>query len=239
MARLITREAAAARRSAVRTRWLTHKPLSASVDAIPAVNTRPRAPAKSPPARCEPVTENSTAWLRVSNERANAAPTAAMSTGCSARVRRANARLRSPTGRTISPRGVRASAARLAAPSIARNAIEIHTPVCSSHAGAFHSVATVATATATAVTTTPWPREKSSPDQRASFGRRCALKRVRPSIAARWSGSSPCLSPRRKTTATRDSQCAGRESIIFSGRIHSTSFPISRLPRAPSRARSA
>jgi len=94
----------------------------------------------------------------------------------------------------------------LATPRSVRNAIEIQVPVLSIHSGAFHSVATVATTMATVVTTTPWPSEKSSPDQRATSGRRPALKRVRPSIAARWSASRPCFRPSRKTTATSDSQ---------------------------------
>ena len=61
--------------------------------------------------------------------------------------------------------------------------IEVHVPASSSHAGAFHPVATVATAIATSVTTTPCPAEKSAPDQRDRRGRE-RLKRARPSMAA-------------------------------------------------------
>ena len=60
-------------------------------------------------------------------------------------------------------------------PSSVRNAIEIHVPVSSSHAGARHSVAIVATMTEIDVTTTPWPAEKRRPDQRDSRGLRPAL----------------------------------------------------------------
>ncbi len=113
IAKLMTREAAAARASADRTRWLTQRPLRESVAIMPAVKMRPSARRRAQPARCEPVSEKSTAWLIVSKESANAAPTAAMSTGCSARVRRSKARLRSPAGRTTSPRGVRITTARV------------------------------------------------------------------------------------------------------------------------------
>src|SRR5260221_378279 len=80
--------------------------------------------------------------------------------------------------------------------------------------GARNCAASVGTATATSVTTTPWPAENSNPDQRESSGRRPALKRVMPSIAARWSGSSPCLSPNAKTTARSASQWLGSASIM-------------------------
>src|SRR5258708_697031 len=213
IARLIAREARAARASAERTRWLTHRPFTVSVTIMPPVNTTPRKAAKSQPATFAPVTEKSTAWLSVSNEIAKEAPTAATSTGWPARVRRSNARLRIPTGRTASPRGARSTARRLASPKSVRKPIEIQVPASSSHSGACHPAASVATATATSVTTTPWPAENSSPDQRARRGLGAALKRARPSIAARWSGSRPCLSPRAKTTARSASQWLGSVSI--------------------------
>ncbi len=175
MARLMTREAAAARESARCTRRLTQRPFSASVATMPAVKTRPRSVAKSHPARCDPVIEKSTAWLMVSNEIANAAPTAAMSTGCPACVNRAKRRLRRPAGRTTSPCGVRNTAHRFALPSSTRNAMEIHAPAFSSHSGARQSSAIVATAMATSVTTSPCPAEKRRPDQRDSRGRAPAL----------------------------------------------------------------
>src|SRR4051812_47509138 len=78
IAMLMTREAAAARWSADRTRRATQRPLRASVNAMPQVKTTPRIAAKTQPARLAPVIEKTSAWLIVSNESANAAPTPAI-----------------------------------------------------------------------------------------------------------------------------------------------------------------
>src|SRR6266850_1793514 len=74
MAKLISREAA----PAPATMRATQRPLSASVSAMPSVNTTPSTAAKNQPARLAPVTEKTSAWLMVSNESAKAAPTAAI-----------------------------------------------------------------------------------------------------------------------------------------------------------------
>ncbi len=138
------------------------------------------------------MSENTRAWLMVSKDSAKAAPIAAMITGWLARARRsAHQPPRTAASGTARPAGVRANSIRLAMPSATSTPIEIQAPTCSSQRGACQSAAASATATPTSVTTTPWPSEKNSPDQRARRGRRRTLERTRPSIATRWSGSKP------------------------------------------------
>src|SRR3989442_1540304 len=81
MATLTQRDTKAARRSAPLTSFATHQLFSVSVSTMPRVNTMPSMAANSAPAMLAPVSENSSAWLRVSNDRANAAPTDAMTSG--------------------------------------------------------------------------------------------------------------------------------------------------------------
>src|SRR5437016_8769550 len=105
MATLTQRDTKAARRSAPLTSFATHQLFSVSVSTMPSVNTMPSTAANSAPAMLAPVSENSSAWLRVSNDRANAAPTEAMTSGWLARASRsANQR---PAEREEQPRPAR------------------------------------------------------------------------------------------------------------------------------------
>src|SRR5437764_3322451 len=136
MAMLMMREALAARWSADLTSRATQRPLAASVTAMPHVNTTPKMAAKAQPARLAPVIEKTSAWLMVSNESANAAPTAAITAGWLARASRSGSQwLRMPESATDCPGVARSAVTRLASPSTISTPMEIQAPVYSSHSG--------------------------------------------------------------------------------------------------------
>ena len=170
---------------------------------MPTVKAAPSARVWATPPCCVAVTANSAAWVRVSKERANRAPTAAIASGCDVACRRRNRPALRPTVATISPAGAVRTARRLRAPSRVRKPIEIQVPRSSIHAGTCHCPAATPTASAISMTIAPCPSENSEPHQRARDGAMRRLWRVRPSMVARWSASSPCLAPRTNTRASR------------------------------------
>ena len=232
MARLMTREAAAARASA-RAHEMAHPQPVQRVGGDHAGGEDEAQQRGEEPAREVGAGDGEEHRLAdsVSKEIANAAPTAAMSTGCSARVRRSKRRLRTPAARTTSPRGVRSDGGEVR-DAQQREERDRDPGARRSRAtrGARHSVATVATTTATSVTTTPWPAEKSSPDQRERRGWRSALKRVSPSMAARWSGSSPCLRPEQEDDGDEREPVGGKGFHLFGEEeLVPEAFPLLRL----------
>jgi len=133
-----------------------------------------------------PVSENSSAWLMVSNDSANAAPTEAMTIGWLARASRsASQRPRIPTSGTGRSRGRAGDHQQVADPEHEKHAdrdpgAEVLEPARRLPVGRGHRPPKP-----TSVTTAPWPSEKNSPDQRDMPGRTRALERVKPSIATR------------------------------------------------------
>ena len=81
MTKLMVREIAIACASARCMARPTHQPFTPSAIIIPAMNTKPSVTANIHPDIFDAAKENKAAWLIVSNESANAAPTVAINTG--------------------------------------------------------------------------------------------------------------------------------------------------------------
>jgi hypothetical protein len=79
------------------------------------------------------------------------------------------------------------------------------------------------------VTTTPCPAEKSSPDQRERRGRRCALKRASPSIAARMVGIQAMLEAEQEDDRD-ERQPVGGKFVHLDRKSSSRGTPTSGIP---------
>ncbi|OIQ64129.1 hypothetical protein GALL_543240 [mine drainage metagenome] len=161
------------------------QPFKPSVTSIPSTNSRPSMTECHRPPYWVAVTANRAAWLTVSKDRANSAPTAATPQALRTCMIRPNILLFKPTSDTWLSGAATSTACKLAIPNNNRKTTDVQAPNAFSQSGGVQRWLSMPTASAMLSTTTPCPSEKRVPQYLENHCRWRELMRVSPSMVAR------------------------------------------------------